>query len=54
MEMCDSFSGEGEVGVSATLPVYKPLPATSHSAAPLPEKGFFYYLSNLLVIRCYN
>jgi len=34
--MCDSFLGEGKVGVDRSA---RPLPATSHSAAPLPEEG---------------
>jgi hypothetical protein len=39
--MCDSFLGEGKEGVSATLHADKPLPANSHSAAPLPKEGIY-------------
>jgi len=34
--MCDSFLGEGKVGVSQAA---TPLPATSHPVAPLPWEG---------------
>jgi hypothetical protein len=47
--MCDSFLGEGKVGVNQAA---KPLPATSHPTAPLPEEGIYpeeLNLSNTLI-----
>jgi hypothetical protein len=38
MGTCDSFLGEGEVGVSTTFMADKPLPAFAHSQ-PHPSRG---------------
>lgn len=41
MTMCDSFLEKVQEGVYATLHAKDPLPATTHSAAPLPEEGIY-------------
>ncbi len=52
--MCDSFLGEGKVGVKSGVQVRrrwmsaKPLPAIAHiTAAPLPREGIENPLTNL-------